>query len=302
MSKLNINYIPVNYKNYDFNRYPVYQQDPRRIGLYENWKYDREKGISENLILPWPEKYERRQPFNAHRVMQNVAAASALLKKGREEDEIVAFFEDIISLIDDFSEVVGDCRFIVNRFAYQWRGRRFPNPWPSALCNGHVLAALAMMYESIGLEAAKDRAEQLLNALAMPVLWDAEAYHFWVSVVDQDGYLWFEERPLGGHEKAHVLNGHIGTSVCLYCYWQATGSERARELASCGMYTVENNADKFRVPNSVNRYDLYRDYIADYGPRRTIQQQRALFSITGDAAFKEHEIMFSQDMPSHIPD
>lgn len=59
---------------------------------------------------------------------------------------------------------------------------------------------------------------------------------------------------------------------------------------------MEQYVPNCRVPGKINDYDLYPGYTPDYGPERTILQQKALYDISGEPKFLEYSGMFDDDM------
>jgi hypothetical protein len=119
---------------------------------------------------------------------------------------------------------------------------------------------------------------------------------YWVTFVDDDGYLWLEEMPLPVDPQPRILNGHIRGITGIYTYWLINGGGDAKWLLSSALQTVKDHIHLYRRPGKANAYDLLQKTKIDYGPRRTVKQQKELFWITGDPIFKEMSEKFAADM------
>lgn len=117
----------------------------------------------------------------------------------------------------------------------------------------------------------------------------------WVTAVDSTQYLWFEEYPLDGNRKAHVLNGHIWTVFSLYYYAQR--HRESADMLDAGLTSLKHYLPAYRYPGKINRYDRYAEYTPDYFPKNTVDEERSLYAITGDDTFRNMADAFMTDMP-----
>jgi hypothetical protein len=145
-----------------------------------------------------------------------------------------------------------------------------------------------------------DHGKEILAGLARPIDPGEPRPEYWVSFVDERGYLWFEEQPLDQVEQPRILNGHIRALTGLYFYWAHTKDEIALSLLEAGIKTIEDNALAYRRPGAINAYDQMQPDVADYGPARTTDQQDILFRLTGDPVFAKYRDMFEEDMRDEI--
>jgi hypothetical protein len=92
------------------------------------------------------------------------------------------------------------------------------------------------------------------------------AVAWWVTVADDDHYLWFEQYPQG-RVPALTLNAHLFASFGVYDYWQLTDSKKARVLLQAAFATTDHYLPKFLKPGGVALVGLGSG-------RRRVDQQR----------------------------
>ena len=262
---------------------PPRQWTPHGVGAL----YDK---LPRNL----PDKYINlfKQPFSPHSFLVN--ALQLANYEPQSANEVVLISNLVSALLErllDYSELQDDARFVVNRFDHRYRGVDLTAPWTSAYSSGAVLVGLSKWIERFDMKAYHEVAEELVKGMAR-IRSDAG---LWVSFIDSDDYLWFEEAPLPVEPQPRILNGHVRALTGLYHWYRVSRSPLAIRLLKGGLTTVRDNVERFRVPGEVNRYDLRPPEIKDYGPQRTVVQQRELFEITGDQFFAEMSKRFAAD-------
>ncbi|WP_336071468.1 D-glucuronyl C5-epimerase family protein [Nitratireductor rhodophyticola] len=293
----------VHTKNYDIN------EDPGKvlaIGVGrspKNWKPDIGRGLDAAIPLPWPEKYveEYKQPFNFWSFFRNVQQLCAHFDETGSE-ETRAILKALYDRLLEYSELRDGQRFGLYKFKQGYRSNSIPVEWPwtSAYASGAALIGLSNMWECAKIDGALDTAHEFLAALSNPIDPREGRPQFWVSFVDDRGYLWFEEKPLDRIEQPRILNGHIRTLVGLYEYYARTESEEALKLLRAGIRTIEEYAPYYRVPGKINAYDMLQPYNDDYGPKRTIGQQDILYRMTNEPVFAIYRDVFELDMRDEI--
>lgn len=90
-------------------------------------------------------------------------------------------------------------------FAHQMLG-----PWYSGMAQGIALSPYARLAQLTEDDTFRDRADQVWQTLTI----SRERSDPWVTVVDDDGHYWIEERPQP--EPTHALNGKIFGIYGLY--------------------------------------------------------------------------------------
>lgn len=172
-------------------------------------------------------------------------------------------------------------------FPHTYYDVTMPVPWWSSMAQGQPLSLFsrlaAMNPHDARWRLHADRAFSSFKA------WRALGKP-WITTMDRDGYLWFEEYA-GDVEPLMVVNGHIFALYGLYDYFKLTGEPDAAVLFDGGATTVLRYFDHFRQPGGVSYYCVRPGYCRRpewqnvfYHPVH-IQQLRTLASMTGDSAF-----------------
>lgn len=260
------------------------------------WRVDSSVALDDALPFPWPEKYltSFRQPFNPHGFFVNAAALAGEFLRTKDP-EIQRIALGLHARLREYSVLDGNARYVVYRFPKSYRRIIVVPPWTSGYASGAALIGLTLLADvKLVPEAAQD-AREILAGMA-EVGSPGSREELWVSFVDIDGCLWFEEMPLPQPEQPRILNGHIRALTGLYLYWVRQRDEQAHALLCAGILTIKRHAMDYRRPGDVNAYDLLSPAIADYGPDRTVAQQDILFRMTGDPTFAAYRDTFAADI------
>ena len=262
----------------------------------KGWLPRPELALDDQLPYPWPEKYLTvfRQPFNPHGFFTNAAALANEYRR-RTDPAVAVVAHGLYERMREYSTLRADSRFLVYTFPKSYRRITVHPPWTSAYASGAALIALTLLGDSGAIDGEVPEAEQILRGLAA-LRGRAVGEDLWVSFVDNDGCLWFEEMPLPQEDQPRILNGHIRALTGLYIYWVRRSSRLALDLLRAGTLTVKRHAMDYRRPGQVNSYDLLQPPIADYGPDRTVIQQDFLWRMTGDEAFAHYRDAFASDI------
>lgn len=161
--------------------------------------------------------------------------------------------------------------------------------------NAFALAGLSKAQRIFRKPAYVSAAEQFARAFLVTHRAGSLTPSRWISYIDNDGYLWFDEYPLPDGTASMVLNGHIFSVFALSLHFDLTGSPDVRTLIDAGLTTIKCNVMRFRRPRNINLYDL-RNNKADYAPNRTVKQQAQLYSLTQDDFFRGMAYIFYQDL------
>lgn len=274
------------------------------VPLYYNsvpdppWVPSDEGALETRMPLPWPTRFSNKpldQPFNSWRFYDNsLRISNHAASTTSEASALQRLAHELVDRLLEFSERQGTARFVVNRFEREYKRHKVTPPWTGAYGNGAALLGLCRLYERFEIERFREIADQLFAAF---VQFRHTAADFWISEVDHSGYLWFVEMPLPGRDdQPRILNGHIRAIQGLYYYARQSRNAVARRLVQAGCTTVQRYALEYRRPGAVNCYDLTFPEYLDYGPKRTVDQQRFLAEITGDAFFVETAETFLTDM------
>lgn len=268
-------------------------------GPKEGWRpASREVPLDERLPLPWPPKYLEiwRQPFAPSAFFGNaVRIANYSPRDSTEADAIRALAADLCDRLAEFTKPTVRGRFVVYRFKRSYHRRPIVPPWVSAYGNAAALIGLCRLAEWSDDSRYRLLADEIFEPfthVADPATDDG----FWISCLDADGFRWFEEQPLPGcAEQPRILNGHIRAINALCHYARLTDRAEPRDLIQGGLCTVHRYAREYRRPGQVNSYDLLYPDWPDYGPQRTVVQQRCLHRLTGHPFFAEMASLFEAD-------
>ncbi|UPM41753.1 D-glucuronyl C5-epimerase family protein [Halocatena salina] len=166
-------------------------------------------------------------------------------------------------------------------------------PWYSALAQGTSLSAYLRLHEATGKKQYRETADAVYESFRRLT---RSTDGPWTAMVDDEGYLWFEEYP---HDPpTHVLNGFLTGLWGVYEYWLVTEDEKSRPLLEAAITTIKQYVEQFREPGEVSWYALNRGYRGnEFYHAMHILQLRKLHRITGDPYFKEISETFNEDHP-----
>ena len=266
---------------------PSKQWRPRK------WRPDTPESFHKAMPKKLSPNYTHRfkQPFSPSHFYVNALMLANYKTDKLDRKALYSLVDALFERFLEYSVVEDGARFVVYTFDRTYGGVDVAAPWTSAYASGAVLVGLTKWIERFGEQRFHDAAEEILLGMARL----RPPSGLWVSFVDDDQFLWFEEMPLPSEPQPRILNGHIRALGGLYHYHRATGSELAGRLLRGGVTTVRFNAERYRVPGEVNRYNLRSPDLKDYGPDRTVSQQRELFAMTGDPFFLEMSELFAAD-------
>lgn len=250
------------------------------------------------MPMPWPTHFSNKpldQPFNPWRFFDNALRIANHVPAGSKENlSLQRLAHDLVGRLVEYSEVQRNARYVVYRFSREYKGHKVVPPWTSAYGNGAALLGVCRLFERFAEEHFRDIARELFTAFLQ---FRGSDGHYWISEVDDAGYVWFVEMPLPGDVKQpRVLNGHIRAIQGVFYYARTSGDPEARLLVQAACTTVQRYVREYRRPGQVNRYDLSFPQYPDYGPKRTVEQQHFLAELTGDGFFADTAEMFMTDM------
>ena len=172
---------------------------------------------------------------------------------------------------------------------------RTGEPWYSSVGQAAILSTMLHAHGATGDPAfatLADRCFASLIDLRETPGQDAP----WVTFVDADQYLWFEEYPTHDEPQPRVINGHVIALMAIYGYWRVRRDPLALQYLRAGITTMERYTPEYRRPGQVLRYSLRLPDLPDYGPQRAVDQQRWLADLTGETVFEAYADRFATDM------
>ena len=189
----------------------------------------------------------------------------------------------------------GEEIFVTYPFRYEELGKILETGWSCALGQAFLLGAWVKLYRTTSDAKFRDYAHRTYASLRRIRSFSGQQAP-WVSFIDSEGFLWFEEYPSDTDPQTRILNGHIYAIMGLYTYYLMEPSAEVQCLMQAGMATVQRYFNDFRRPGEVNQYSLLPESGKDYMPSRSIFQQKWLFDITGNQTFNQQYMAFKSDM------
>ena len=294
--------------------YYDYDIDPRMrimpwlgIEAPEGWtpSIDKNSRIGSRLPYDWEEVYRStfKQEFQPVRFMSN--AVSLLRCAGNphiyESSLILSLADELIGYSMEYILDYKDAKYVYHRFDFVQKDLFIPSGWVGACAQAFVLLAytrLAKIFPDKGLPIVKG----LADAFRAAYVAHAEPPPYWISYIDEESNLWFEEYPMPQGRPNLVLNGHIFAIHALHEANKIIPDNGYDILSKLGITTVRKNVRKFRRKGNSNIYSLLGPRKGDYLPRRTIRQQCELYALTGDTFFRNMGSTFMKDMGHLIND
>lgn len=162
-------------------------------------------------------------------------------------------------------------------------------PWFCAMAQGEALSFLVRLFKITKNESYLNYADQIFNGL-LQLKGQSQQ---WVSLVDENGFLWLEEYPL--EQPSHALNGFIFAIIGLYEYFLVRKSQLSERVLKACLTTVKRNIDQFRRPGDISFYCLGHRVQSEKYHQVHINQLEILYQITGDIFFQEKAHQFLKD-------
>lgn len=280
------------------------------------------KRLGLRLPLDWDEHYRNRfqQHFQPNVFYVNSAALCNYARKnGEHMREARRLFHQMYLRMLEYADLEGELIFVRSDFPFSpgakplsrpWRmaeyvanffGMTLIRPdmeagWSSAIVNGFVMAGLVKALDCFDRAEYRETLSGLAAAYSRIAIEGHPRPERWISYVDEDGYLWFEEYPLADGRATRVLNGHIFALFGLVLYADKTGDESVIPLIEGGLTTLRDKGTLFRREGRINAYSLRIEGYADYSPNRTVRQQCQLYAPTGEETFRELAFAFRDDI------
>ena len=187
-----------------------------------------------------------------------------------------------------------DRSFVLNKFRFEQKPYFTSNPWVGALSNAFVICANLAILKKFHSERLDNITRKLINAFKFPYDLNFNSSR-WISYVDNDSLLWFDEYPLENGQASLVLNGHIFSIEALHEAYKFYKDDELNLLIQAGITTLREKVHLFRRAGKVNKYSLNNIPKSDYLPRRTVRQQCELYVLTGDVFFRNMASTFYKD-------
>lgn len=242
-------------------------------------------------------KDELGQDFQPVQYKRNATALANHIRRGGDAEEIGrarTLLDEQFRMLKRLCVEERGAAFVENPFP--WPNRNLPAGWVSAIVNAFAILGNVKMLEVSPTPEAEDLTRRLADAyLLAHAEGDAPAGR-WISYVDREANVWFDEYPHPDGEATLVLNGHIFAIQALHKAGTHFSDRRYLALVRAGLTTLRKTLPRFRRRGARNRYSLRGTQRSDYLPKRTVKQQLELYSLTGDEFFRKWARRFLADM------
>jgi hypothetical protein len=163
-------------------------------------------------------------------------------------------------------------------------GAAMPIPWYSAEGQGLMLGAVTRIAVMTGSPTWRHEARKVFATLMRFRDHGVDGQpppRPWVSLVDDSGYLWFEQFPSGAPPSV-TMHVHLSTLLAVYDYWKLTADPLARQMFVGGTTTVKHYLPVVRKVGRAS-FDSMASRAADETFQPLIDTQLAILArITGD--------------------
>lgn len=194
----------------------------------------------------------------------------------------------LLSILEENSDKILNSKMFRYSFDFPLgvRGLELKAPWYSGYTQGILLSGLSNLYNEFKSERIKELAIQYYHSFL--VLNNKNSF-----IRNLNGLYWIEEY---AHTKELilVLNGNIFGLYGIFEYIKYVNPKADKRLLYAAIHAVKQRIDEYRILNQINLYDMH-DYLQDYSPSRTVEQQNDLWLMTGDSTFLKYRDLFQQD-------
>ncbi|WP_270180330.1 cell wall-binding repeat-containing protein [Alkalihalobacillus sp. CinArs1] len=161
--------------------------------------------------------------------------------------------------------------------------------WYSAMAQGQILSSFTRLYQVTGEEKYLDAAHKTFQSLKNL----RSENDVWVSMIDDEGYLWLEEFPR--EEPTYALNGFLFAIFGVYDYYLLQQDEETERYLQGAITTVKHYLPVYRVEGEVSYYCRDHHVQSVRYHMIHIEQLEYLHQITGDPYFEKQALNFKQD-------
>lgn len=218
----------------------------------------------------------------------------------KEDAAALAVVEKIAAKLVDLSLRIDSSLLIPYNFDFALHGGRSGElmvaPWYSAMAQGQALSLFTRLHKLTNRQDHLDVCQQLFNSFKRI---KGNGASPWVSCIDKNGNLWFEEYPLD--LPCFTLNGKIFSILGVYEYCQMTADQYAGKMLQAAITTIKVNIHRFRSIGECSFYCLKHKYCNVQYPEyhdTHIEQLDMLHAITGDTFFSGMARSFEADTAS----
>jgi hypothetical protein len=259
---------------------------------------------SPTLPFPYPSRsargeirYEGR-PFHPYYFEMNVTALCNYAAVNGSLAQARPVIDRLVADLQANLRPSGSALFVGYPFSFKLKDdQQLDSGWVSAFGNAEALCAMVTLYHKTKDPNHKSLAKKLAAAF-LQICNNPKQEEPWVSFVDANDFLWFEEYPCRTKDQPRVFNGHVFALMALD-YYRAIAEEDREDivlLLRAGITTMHRYISEYRRPGQVNRYALLAPLdVPDYCPSRTIMYVDWLARVSGDPYFASMADAFRTD-------
>jgi len=221
--------------------------------------------------------------YNPNAIAQYALGFYDLYLDTKKEDFKTIFLKQADWFVENLRIIEADLGLWEYKFDFEYH-KGLKAPWHSALAQGQGISVLARAYELTKNNIYKQTATKAFKAFERKITEPGG-----VTFTDDNGYTWFEE--LIFNPPTHVLNGFIWATWGVYDYYLLTKSQKALQLFTEAIKTLENNIQRYDI-GFWTVYHLLPTRLkmvaSPYYQKLHIVQLEAMYRITGKEIFKEY--------------
>ena len=169
-----------------------------------------------------------------------------------------------------------------------------PPPIYGSIGQGNALSLFVLLYQHTQKPIYLEAAQKTFASYKLP----PDGLQPFITELDDEGYLWFEEYATDPARAEYVYNGHIFGLFGLYDYYQFTRDPDAARLMEGGFLTVKRWFSWFRTPGWAIKYGRRTPIIILSYQDTLVRQLRVCYSMTGDLFFAQAAEQLADDYPS----
>jgi len=165
----------------------------------------------------------------------------------------------------------------------------FDPPWVSGIAQAYILGAFIRYYNLTNDEKYLDIARKVFRSFQ---LLKTGHHKYWIARIDDRGYYWVEEAPLGNGTR--ILNGFMDAIFGLYEYYMTTKDELCLRMIRAALTTLNTHVYEYKT-GFISYYCLEHKIAYGNYHMRHIEQLDIMGKIIDFKLYKELSQSFYND-------
>ena len=208
--------------------------------------------------------------------------------KNIEKDYNIKNFFNSADWILDNLEDYGEYSILEYKFPWIFYGWIEP-PYVSALAQSKAMYLLLMAYDISGDKKYYESAQKMINSFLV----DYEEGGIVTYEDNNDNSLFLHLIAKPGTQKIYVLNGHTGSLIFLWKYYEKTDDPTVKLIFTKGINYLKENLILYDS-GLWSYYDLMDNFAPTTYHKGQIKQLEILYEITGEEILKEYALKFKK--------